>query len=117
MDRAGGQETGDVFVYSSSFAQKRLWFLEQLDPGTSQYNLPANRILRGPLNLEALRAALEEIVKRHEILRTTLRTENGQPVQVIAPTAPLAFPLVDLSHLPREKAESEVRRIVNEESW
>ena len=69
-----------------SFAQQRLWFIDQLDPGNSAYNFPAAVRLTGPLDLAALQKSLNEIVKRHEVLRTTFVTVEGRPVQVIDPT-------------------------------
>ncbi len=68
-----------------SFAQQRLWFIDQLEPGNSVYNFPAAVRLKGPLNVVALKQSLNEIVKRHEALRTTFATVDGRPVQVIAP--------------------------------
>src|SRR5690348_5404537 len=86
----------DAFVFPASFAQQRLWFLDQLDPATSVYNIPAAWRLRGPLNRAALAHSLSEIVRRHEALRTTFAAADGQPVQVIAPAVPLALPVMDL---------------------
>ncbi len=95
-----------------SFAQQRLWFFDQLAPGLPTYNMPAAVRLEGPLDLAALRQSLDEIVKRHESLRTTFRTVNGQPTQVIAPTLMLDLPVVDLRKLSASEQESEVRRLV-----
>ena len=69
-----------------SFAQQRLWFLEQLEPGGSAYNI--NQLLRlsGPLNEEAFQKALNAIVARHEAMRTIFAWQDGEPVQVIVPT-------------------------------
>ncbi|HKV34445.1 MAG TPA: amino acid adenylation domain-containing protein [Pyrinomonadaceae bacterium] len=97
-----------------SFAQERLWFLDQLDPGGAAYNLPGAVWLEGDLDVVALERSLNEIVRRHEILRTTFRTERGWPVQVIAGSLWLPLPLVDLSHL--SNSDSEARRLGREES-
>ncbi|MCB9796383.1 MAG: amino acid adenylation domain-containing protein [Alphaproteobacteria bacterium] len=70
---------------AQSFAQARLWFLEQLNPGTAEYNIPMAFALRGPLDAGALRAALQEIVSRHEVLRTTLGQDEAGPVQRVGP--------------------------------
>ena len=67
-----------------SFAQQRLWFIDQLEPGNSVYNFPAAVRLKGPLNMLALEQSLNEIVKRHEALRTTFAIVDGRPVQIIA---------------------------------
>jgi len=94
-----------------SFAQQRLWFLDQLQGKSATYNLPMAIRLDGSLNFTALEAALREIVRRHEVLRTTFKTENGSPVQVIAPTPNLNFPVIDLRELPAASQESEVQRL------
>ena len=69
-----------------SFAQQRLWFLDQLEPNSSIYNVPAGLRLSGPLNVACLERSLNEIVRRHEALRTTFPAVEGQPVQVISPS-------------------------------
>lgn len=81
----------ETFVMPASFAQRRLWFLDRLEPGNPVYNIPLSLRLTGRLNVPALEAALNEIVRRHEILRTTFVLENDEPVQVIHPFVP--FPL------------------------
>ncbi|HEY1017220.1 MAG TPA: amino acid adenylation domain-containing protein [Herpetosiphonaceae bacterium] len=83
-----------------SFAQQRLWFLEQLTPGQAGFNVTTAIRLRGPLDLAALRFALDSVVARHEILRTTFVSEDGLPSQAIAPAAPVPLPLEDLSGSP-----------------
>jgi amino acid adenylation domain-containing protein len=80
-----------------SYAQQRLWFLEQLRPGTSLYHIPIAVRLRGELNREALERSIQEIVRRHEALRTSFGVEGGRPVQRIHPPAPLPLPLSDFS--------------------
>jgi amino acid adenylation domain-containing protein len=97
-----------------SFAQQRLWFIEQLAPGNSAYHIPAAIRLRGPLNLAALEQCLNQIVQRHESLRTTFAMVDGQPVQVIAPALTIELPVVDLRNLPEAERETEVRRLVTE---
>jgi amino acid adenylation domain-containing protein len=83
-----------------SFAQQRLWFLDQLEPGTAVYNLPGAVDLAGPLSVPALAAALTAIIARHEALRTVYGMSGGEPVQRIMPPAAQALSLVDLSGLP-----------------
>ena len=97
-----------------SFAQQRLWFIDQLAPGNSAYNIPAAIRLRGSLNLAALEQSLNEIVKRHESLRTTFAMVDGRPAQVIAPALTITLPVVDLRKLPETERETEVRRLVTE---
>src|SRR5918992_881644 len=70
---------------SLSFAQERLWFLDHLEGPSAVYNIPAGLHLRGSLDVVALKCSLGEIVRRHEVLRTTFPTVEGVPVQVIAP--------------------------------
>lgn len=77
-----------------SFAQQRLWFLNQLEPDNSSYNIPAAVRMRGSLNVEALRQALNEIVQRHEALRTTFPSIDGRAVQSIASKLELPFPII-----------------------
>src|SRR5206468_3870013 len=79
-----------------SFAQQRLWFLDQLHPGSPAYNIPAAARLTGRLDTRALERSLNEIVRRHEALRTTFASGNGEPIQIIAPTQTAALETVDL---------------------
>src|SRR5579859_5531527 len=99
-----------------SFAQQRLWFFDQLEPGLSAYNIPAAIRLKGPLNLAALEQSLNEVIQRHESLRTTFGKEEGRPTQVIAPTLTIKLPVVDLRKLPPGERETEVRRRVTAEA-
>jgi amino acid adenylation domain-containing protein len=101
-----------------SFAQQRLWFLDQLEPGNPAYNLAAAVLLTGPLDRPAFAASLEEVVARHEALRTTfgrVDDADGEPVQRIAPPAPLPLPGIDLAGLPEEAREAEALRLAAEE--
>jgi aspartate racemase len=99
-----------------SFAQARLWFLEQLEPGSGAYNMPAAVRLTGSLDVAALKQSLQEIVQRHEALRTTFRMVSGEPIQVIAPILALAVPLVDLHELPEAQQEAQVEQLATEEA-
>ncbi|HEU0055127.1 MAG TPA: amino acid adenylation domain-containing protein, partial [Longimicrobium sp.] len=94
-----------------SFAQLRLWFLEQLEPGNARYNMAASLGLSGALDADVLQRALQAIVDRHESLRTTYHSDAGQPAQVIHPRVAFPLPLVDLSHLPTEEREPELARL------
>ncbi len=78
----------EVFVFPASFAQQRLWFLDQLFPGNTFYNVATAIRLTGSLNLAALEETFNEIVRRHETLRTTFRILEGQPVPAIACPCP-----------------------------
>ncbi|HEX2190551.1 MAG TPA: condensation domain-containing protein, partial [Longimicrobiaceae bacterium] len=99
-----------------SFAQQRLWFIDQLDPGTPAYNMPFPLRLRGRLEVAVLRRALSEVVRRHEALRTVFAADGDAAVQVVLPPAPVAFPLVDLARLRPEAREAETRRLAGEEA-
>ncbi|HST62951.1 MAG TPA: amino acid adenylation domain-containing protein, partial [Longimicrobium sp.] len=99
-----------------SFAQERLWFLDQLEAQSAFYNIPAALRLTGALDAGALERALGEIVRRHEALRTTFAAYGGIPVQVIAPFAGFALPMEDLSALDGAAREAETRRRTDEEA-
>lgn len=99
-----------------SFAQQRLWFIDRLEPGNPVYNFPAAVRLKGPLNIVALRQSLNEIVRRHEALRTTFTIVDGRPVQVIAPFLALTLPIVDLREFSESEREAEVKRLVTSEA-
>jgi amino acid adenylation domain-containing protein/thioester reductase-like protein len=94
-----------------SYAQARLWFLDQLESGSGTYNTGGAVRLVGVLDVAALAASLNEIVQRHEILRTRFAIANGQPVQVIAPTLAVTLPVVDLQQLPDRERDAEVQRL------
>jgi len=99
-----------------SFAQQRLWFFDQLEPGSSAYNISTGFRLTGPLDVAALERSLNEIVRRHEALRTSFAVVDGQPVQVIAPAERFKLALVDLQKLPEAERETEARRLASEEA-
>ncbi len=96
-----------------SFAQQRLWFLDQLEPGSAQYHISGALRLAGPLDAAAFHAALEAIVARHETLRTVFAEEHGEPRQIIAESVSVALPIVDLCGLPAAARELELTRQVN----
>ncbi|HEX6864513.1 MAG TPA: amino acid adenylation domain-containing protein, partial [Thermoanaerobaculia bacterium] len=100
----------------ASFAQQRLWFLDQLEPGGFAYNLAGAVRLEGALDVAALAGALGGIVRRHESLRTVFREEKGEPLQVILEPAPLPLPLLDLAGLPAAVRDGEARRLAAAEA-
>lgn len=106
----------DVFVFPVSYAQRRLWFLDQFDPGSPFYNIPSAVRLLGTLDEGYLSDALNEIVQRHEALRTTFITMDGEPVQVIHPELLLSIPLIDLTRLPDADRHNEAQRLANHEA-
>jgi hypothetical protein len=100
-----------------SFSQQRLWFLDQLMPDSAQYNEPLLALrLTGELDSDALQWTINEIVRRHESLRTVFQDIDGEPVQLINPPAPVPLTLVDLRHLPAGPREAEMRRLALQES-
>jgi len=98
-----------------SFAQQRLWFLDQLEPDNPLYNVPHIVRLRGRLHAGILESTLNEIVRRHESLRTRFDSVNDQPVQVIAPSLTLPLTTTDLTTLPEAERETEARRLAMQE--
>ena len=100
----------------ASFAQQRLWFLDQLEPGRASYNIPAAVRLHGELDIQALERALNEVVRRHEVLRTALVSDGGIPHQVIAERLELTLTVEDLSRLPEDDRELQAVRRVREEA-
>lgn len=104
------QET-EVFVFPASFAQQRLWFLNQLAPDNPFYNVSAAIQLTGNLNLSALEKSFNEIVRRHETLRTTFALLEGQVVQVISPELTLAVKAIALQHLPPPQRDQEAQQL------
>jgi amino acid adenylation domain-containing protein/non-ribosomal peptide synthase protein (TIGR01720 family) len=99
-----------------SYAQQRLWFLDQLEPGSPTYNLSIALRLTGVLDVSALEKSLVEIVRRHEILRTIFPAKDGRPVQVIVPALPLTLPVVDLRAIPDAMREAVVQQTATAES-
>jgi thioester reductase-like protein len=95
-----------------SFAQERLWLLDQLQPGNPVHNLRAAYRLKGLLNVEALEQSIQEIVRRHEVLRTTFPAVNEEPIQVISNNLTVELQIVNLADLPTQQQEVEVRRLV-----
>ncbi|HXQ69673.1 MAG TPA: MupA/Atu3671 family FMN-dependent luciferase-like monooxygenase, partial [Pyrinomonadaceae bacterium] len=106
----------EVFAFPASFAQQRLWFLDQLEPGSILYNIPTTVRFQGPLDLAALERAFNEIIRRYEILRTTFSMIEQEPVQVVSPPATARLPLIDVSHLGASEQQTKVRQFANEEA-
>ena len=99
-----------------SFAQERQWFFHKLEPDSGMYNLSLNTRLIGELNVEALVQSIQELVRRHESLRTRfVEGKDGMPVQVIEPSLTVELPLTDLRSLTEDERETEVRRLAQQE--
>jgi amino acid adenylation domain-containing protein len=107
--------TDGVFVFPVSFAQQRLWFLDQLEPGSALYNVPDVFEFPGPVDRSILAWCLNEIVRRHEALRTTFASLDGQPVQVVLPALIVPLPEADLRRLPEQARAAEATRLASEE--
>src|SRR4051794_15871338 len=103
-----------VLLFPTSFAQQRLWFLDQLAPGSPLYNMPASVRLPPAVAGDPLPRALAEIVRRHESLRPTFVAVDGEPLQVVAPSLDMPLPVLDLRD--RADPEDEARRLINEEA-
>ena len=99
-----------------SFAQQRLWFLDQLQPGDAAYNIPAALRVIGDFDTAAFAFAVNEIVRRHEVLRTAFVLRDGVATQVIAPALAIATPIIDLGGLDQEMREAEALRLAAEEA-
>ena len=119
IPRAPRRQGPDGAVLPASAAQRRLWLVHEAEPDLCAYNIPFAYALDGPLDADALEAALVAVAGRHESLRTTFKAEAGAPVQVIRPAAWAAGVLrldrVDLSGLDSAAAEAETKRLWVEE--
>ena len=107
---------GEADLSPLSFGQERMWFLDQLEPGDPAYNRPVFLRLIGRLRAAALEESLNEIVHRHEALRTVVQAVEGRPFQAVAPTLTLSLPVVDLSNLPEAEREEKSQGLATEEA-
>ncbi|MBW4507955.1 MAG: amino acid adenylation domain-containing protein [Scytonematopsis contorta HA4267-MV1] len=99
-----------------SFSQERLWFLEQLETDNPFYNIPGTFLLKGNLNLKVLQQSLSEIIRRHEVLRTSFQIVNGTPVQVINQEATTNINLVDLQQHSEKERQTLLQQLVQKEA-
>ena len=109
-------DRAEVFVFPASFAQQRLWFLDQYAPENPFYNVVTALRLTGSLNITALEQTFNKIVQRHETLRTTFAAVSGQPMQVISPDSQINLQILELQHLPPEQRQTEAQKITAAES-
>lgn len=114
-DGDGGAEGGDVFIFPLSYAQERMWFIYKLHPALYTMQLISLR-LEGPLDATALQRALDEMIRRHEILRTSFPEVDGRPVQRVVPSLEVPIALYDLGSLPAPEREVEARRLAEQAS-
>jgi natural product biosynthesis luciferase-like monooxygenase protein/amino acid adenylation domain-containing protein/FkbM family methyltransferase len=108
--------TEELFVIPTSFAQQRFWFLDQLEPGNPTYNISAAFSLEGRLDTKALERSLNEVVRRHESLRTAFALVDGRPMQLIAPSRKLEMRVIDLQHMETRERDARVRESAAEEA-
>lgn len=108
--------TPDNSVFPTSFSQQRLWVLSQLEPGAATYNIARGFYLRGALDTSALTQTLQELVERHESLRTTFASNDGLPFQVIAPHLEVQIPVIDLSGIPEATRQAQALELVTAEA-
>ncbi len=99
-----------------SFAQQRLWFIQQLEPNSVTYNIPISVRLHGALNIVALRQSLEHIERRHEVLRTRFAMRGAQPIQLIREEVELDFSIWDVTALGEKEREREAHEIARQEA-
>jgi len=106
----------EVYVFPASFGQQRLWFLDQFEPGSPYYNIPSVYRLTGHFSPEVFKRTIQEIVRRHESLRTTFSSERGEPLQIVSPRLEVDVPLIDLDGLSDHEREREAMRLAQEEA-
>jgi len=106
----------DRTLLKPSFTQQRLWFMSQLVPDDPSYNISTNVLLKGELDVEVLTRGFNEIVRRHEALRTNFLKENGQPVLAVREHLALDVELIDLTHLVEPERSEEVTRLFRAEA-
>ncbi|MGQ7198780.1 condensation domain-containing protein, partial [Escherichia sp. HC-TM1] len=94
-----------------SYGQKQLWFLENINPGSCLYNIPEAMRLKGSLNVSTLESSINDIIKRHEILRTSFIEKKGEPMQIVNPFEFQKLHVKDLTHLQNAERENMVNQI------
>ncbi|MBL1200096.1 MAG: amino acid adenylation domain-containing protein [Nostoc sp. GBBB01] len=108
------QQEKNTSHHPLSFAQQGLWFINQLTPNTPTYNIPIVINFKGCINFTALQDSLNEIIRRHEVLRTSFRVENGQPVQVVNQAVTVTLAVEDLRYLSENERTQEARRLATD---
>ena len=104
----------DSSTCAASIDQERLWFIDQLQPGNTAYNIFNASRIRGSLNVPIMERVINELIQRHEVLRTTLKSVDGLPVQVISPALKITLEPVSLEHLPEAERYDEAVRLTTE---
>ena len=106
LQLVAARSAGPLGEYPVSFAQRRLWFLDRLEPGNMAYHLGASHDIESAVNVPAMRAAINDVRKRQSALRTVLREVDGEPVQVVLPFEPASLEVIDLSALPQAEHDA-----------
>ncbi len=101
-------------VFPLSYAQQRLWFIEELQPGNTAYNIPSALKLKGKLNFNALKKSLEKIIQRHEILRTYISVIGETPLQIVEKQFDMELEIIDLKEINENQKESKIKKILND---
>ncbi|HEX8559853.1 MAG TPA: amino acid adenylation domain-containing protein [Pyrinomonadaceae bacterium] len=114
-DRIPRRPREDVNLFPTSIDQERLWFIEQLQPGNSAYNIFSASRIRGPLDADLMRRVVNELIARHEVLRTTFVVVDDQPMQLVHPRMECALTPVGLEAWPEAEREREALRLVTED--
>src|SRR5215216_4538656 len=99
-----------------SFAQQRLWFFDQFEPGNPAYNLVSTVLLQGKLDTVALEKCFSDVIRRHEALRTRFDVRDGEPLQIIAPPKPLHLNVMDITHLSEAERERLVQNLIHQQT-
>src|SRR5688572_30721688 len=108
--------SGQAQAFAQSFAQQRLWFLYQWEPHSAFYNINSALKLEGELDVAAFERCVNEVVKRHESLRTSFTTVEDEPVQIVHPESKARVTFIDLRGLSRSSLDAEMRRLAAEEA-
>jgi amino acid adenylation domain-containing protein len=115
VDQIPRRPREDVKLFPTSIDQERLWFIEQLQPGNAAYNIFSASRIKGPLDVAVMERVVNELIVRHEVVRTTFTVVDDQPMQVIHPKLEVTLTPVDLQSLPLEQREQEALRLVTED--
>lgn len=100
--------------FPTSLDQERLWFIDQMEPGNPAYNIHTTTRMTGPMEIDWMRRAVNIVIARHEVLRTTFHVVDGSPVQVVAPTLEIEIPVIDLTHVPESERETAAQKVATE---
>ncbi len=114
-EKAITRQSRDSNEFPLSFEQQGIWFLEQFEKESLDYNVATAFAIIGQLNVSAFEKSINDLVKRHEILRTTFKVFDGQPIQVISPARTIPLTKIDLTHLPKEEQTEKVKKLAEEE--